>query len=85
MSLIRNFIDPYLRYRSLVIGLKRNDFQKLQMIADDLNEVQDEYVFTPEIIASRVMKTFIDQAYADSTKRIVKAILPEAGAAPRRK
>lgn len=86
MSLIRDFLDPYLKYRSLVIGLKRNDFQKLQMIADDLNDqVQGEYEFTPEIIASRVMKTFIDQAYADSTRRIVKAILPEASAAALRR
>lgn len=81
MGIIRKFIDPYLQYRSLLIGLKRNDFQKLQMIADDLNEhVNGEYEFTPEIIASRVMKTFIDEAYADSTKRIVKAILPETAA-----
>lgn len=85
MGIIRKFIDPYLQYRSLLIGLKRNDYNKLQMIADDLNEhVKGEFEFTPEIIASRVMKTFIDEAYADSTKRIVKAILPEASAARRR-
>lgn len=86
MSLIRKIIEPYLMYRSLLIGLKRNDFAKLQMIADDLNDhVQGEYEFTPEIIASRVMKTFIDEAYADSTRRIVKAILPEARVVSRRK
>ncbi|KRE25866.1 hypothetical protein [Paenibacillus sp. Soil522] len=74
MGILRNIIEPYMRYRSLIIGLKRNDYQKLQMIADDLNEhVQGEYEFTPELIASRVMKTFIDEAYSDSTKRIVKA------------
>lgn len=79
MGIIRDMIDPFLRSRSLVIGLSRSDYYKLQMIADDLNELADgEYEFTPELIASRVMKTFIDEAYRDSTKRIVKAILPEA-------
>jgi hypothetical protein len=51
IKMLRNIIEPYMRYRSLIIGLKRNDYQKLQIIADDLNEhVQGEYEFTPELI-----------------------------------
>ncbi|QAY67296.1 hypothetical protein [Paenibacillus protaetiae] len=77
MGIFSEFIDPYLKYRSLVIGLKRAEYQKLQKIADALNDHMDEDLFTPENIASRVVKTFIDEAYADSTKRIVQAIVPE--------
>lgn len=74
----RDFIDPYLKLRSLMVTLKRNDYAKLQMIADDLNEYSEEFEFTPEILAARVIKTFIDEAYSDTTKQIVEAVLPEA-------
>jgi flagellar basal body P-ring protein FlgI len=79
MGIFREFFEPMIKRKTLVISLKRSDYYKLQMIADDINEHSgdEDYVFTPEVIANQVMKTFIDEAYQDSTRRIVKAILPE--------
>lgn len=60
------------------IQLSRSDYYKLQMVSDDLNKADEmPYRMTPEILATKVVRTFIREAYRDSTKRITQKLLPE--------
>jgi transcriptional regulatory protein LevR len=77
-SSLLSMAEHSLKRKSLLVYLSRNDYYRLQMLADDLNEHLDTDVeITPEIIASRVLEVFIDQAYEDSVKKIAKRLIPE--------
>lgn len=58
--------------------LTRSEYYQLQMICEAINEKIDaEYEVTPDMIATKVLKTFISESFEDSTKKIVKQIIPE--------
>lgn len=72
------WIREHTKYRLISFRIKRHSHYQLQMICDAINEKIDvEYEITPEMLSSRVMQTFIDEAFSDSTSRIVDAIVPE--------
>jgi hypothetical protein len=79
MRVIINYISQLIKYRSVLCKLSRSDYYKLEMICDDVNKriSNPEQHITPDIIATEVLCTFIDDSYADSTKRIVNLIMPE--------
>ncbi|MDN4106659.1 hypothetical protein [Paenibacillus polymyxa] len=66
------------RYRVITFRISRVSHYQLQMICDAINKrVNTEYEITPEMITSRVMETFIEEAFSDSTNRIAECIVPE--------
>jgi hypothetical protein len=78
-SEVKDVLIQTLRYRSVVAKLSRSDFYKLQMISEAINENVDvEYEVTPDLIAAKVLETFIQESFEDSTNRIVKRVIPEA-------
>ncbi|MFX3643554.1 MAG: hypothetical protein ACE3L7_33685 [Candidatus Pristimantibacillus sp.] len=77
-SAIGAWIREHTKYRLISFRIKRHSHYQLQMICDAINEKIDvEYEITPEMLSSRVMQTFIEEAFSDSTSRIVDAIVPE--------
>lgn len=75
-----------LRHRSVFSKLSRSDYYKLQMLCEAINKnVDADYEVTPDMIATRVLETFIQESFEDSTNRLVKKILPEARIKRRRK
>lgn len=77
-SAISTWIREHTKYRLISFRIKRHSHYQLQMICDAINEKIDvEYEITPEMLSSRVMQTFIEEAFSDSTSRIVDAIVPE--------
>ncbi|GAA0853900.1 hypothetical protein ABER99_20075 [Paenibacillus glucanolyticus] len=66
------------KYKEVTYRMHRHRYYQLQMICDAINERIDvDYELTPEVITSRVMETFCEEAFSDSTNRIVAAIVPE--------
>jgi hypothetical protein len=75
---IFDYITQQSKNRSLLVQLTRSDHYKLQMICDDLNEnVEMDFEITPEFIASKILKTFIDQSYNDATQKMTRCLMPE--------
>ncbi|WP_145950123.1 hypothetical protein [Paenibacillus sp. Y412MC10] len=66
------------KIKILSFRMSRHSHYQLQLICDAINSrLDEEYELTPEMITSRVMETFVEEAFADSTNRIVDSILPE--------
>lgn len=78
MGVFKDLLLQSLQHRTVVVKLTRSDYYKLQMICEAVNEhVALDEELTPDLIATRVLETFILQSFEDSTSRIVKGIVPE--------
>ncbi|MDQ6422666.1 hypothetical protein RB620_24845 [Paenibacillus sp. LHD-117] len=76
---IKQIFGSMFKTRTVLIPVSRSDYYKLQMICEGVNQSVDaDDELTPDIIAGRVLSTFIREAYEDSTNRIVHQIVPEA-------
>lgn len=66
------------KYRTITYRISRSGHYHLQMICDAINKKVDiEYELTPEMITTRVMETFVEEAFSDSTNKIISSIVPE--------
>ncbi|WP_101809525.1 hypothetical protein [Paenibacillus pasadenensis] len=78
MGLIRDLWNETVRFRTVTATLPRSEYYKLQLICDSINDHTDvEYEVTPDMIAERVLQTFISEAYEDGTSRLIRRLLPE--------
>lgn len=78
MGIFSDYFVQSLKYRNVMCRLSRSNHYKLKMICEAINENVDvEYQVTPEMIGTRVLETFIHDAFQDSTNRIVKRVIPE--------
>lgn len=79
MGMLKDIFVQSLKNRTVIFQLSRSDYFKLQMICDSLNEkLSTEHEITPDMIATRVVETFIQDSFEDSTNRIVKKVLPDS-------
>lgn len=75
---VREWVKENTKFRVISFRMRRHSYYQLQLICDAINERVDvEYELTPDMITSRVMETFVEEAFSDSTNRIVDAIVPE--------
>lgn len=76
---LEHMVSQLFKNKTILTTISRSDFYKLQMICEAVNQnVNADDELTPDIIATRVLETFIREAFEDSTNRIVRQILPEA-------
>lgn len=86
MSTIKKVISEYLKNKDVITTLSRSDYHKLKMLCEAINESIHviEYEVTVDLIVTRVIETFIQDHFEDSTTRIVKRILPDISKRGRR-
>lgn len=73
-----NWLSVLRKTRVAVVTLSRSDHYKLMMLAEDLtNHPDTKYEIDVDYLATRVVKTFIQEAYGDSTDKLVKRVIPD--------
>lgn len=79
---MKNLFDLWnetFKHRNVILTIARSDYYKLKMICEAVNEnVPSDYELTPDLICTRVLETFIQESFEDSTDKIMKQIMPNA-------
>ncbi|WCK53813.1 hypothetical protein PP175_21220 [Aneurinibacillus sp. Ricciae_BoGa-3] len=78
MGIFYDLFQESRKTKSLLVKLSRADYYRYTLICESMNKsLNNEYDITPEMLATRILETFIEDAYEDSTNKMAKRLLSD--------
>jgi hypothetical protein len=78
VGLFYDLLQESKRTKTYHIKLSRSDSYRFKLICEAMNKtLKPDYVITTEMLATRILETFIEDAYEDSTNKMAKRLLSE--------
>lgn len=78
MGIFYDLFQQSRKTKTILVKLSRADHYRYTLICEALKKsLKNEYEITPEMLATRILETFIEEAYEDSTHKMAKRLLSD--------